>query len=65
MRRLLLCTVLLTLCAGCFDVAAHQQRKEDARRQQVRQDLKDLGEKMHNEQNGESATDSTAPVDAQ
>jgi hypothetical protein len=64
MRRVLLCMCLLLLCAGCFDVAARQQRKEDAQRQQVQQDLKDLGEKLHNEQSGESAADSTATVDA-
>lgn len=54
MRRLLLCIVLSVLCVGCYDVPARQQRAEEARRQQTQKELKELGEKMHNEQSGES-----------
>lgn len=64
MRRALLCISLVVLVAGCGDLAARQQRAEVARRQQVETDLKELGERMHNEQSDESATDSTATVEA-
>ena len=60
MRQSLLFLALFVLCAGCGDIAARQHKAEQARRQQVQKDLKELGERMHNEQSGESATDSTA-----
>jgi hypothetical protein len=59
MKRPLLCLACFVLAAGCFDTAARQQQAENARRQQVESDLKELGEQMHKEQDGTSQAGST------
>lgn len=50
-------TSLLVLCVGCSDPAARQQRAEEARTQQTKDDLRELGQKMHNNPSNESADD--------
>lgn len=54
---LLLCA--LSLCAGCSDQAARQHQADQDRRQQTADDLRTLGERMHNQQ-----TDDAQQADA-
>jgi hypothetical protein len=51
-------TSSILLCVGC-DAPARKHQAEQARRQQVVDDLKSLGKAMHNKQGSESTTDSS------
>ena len=60
MRQSLILTLLtFVVCLGC-DTAARQQQAEEARRQQTVNELRELGEEMHNNPENQSAPDSTA-----
>ncbi|MEZ5945037.1 MAG: hypothetical protein R3C18_26930 [Planctomycetaceae bacterium] len=53
MRQLLMIAFLiLFITAGC-DFAAYRQRAEDAQREQTVEDLRELGEGMHNGANSD------------
>jgi len=60
MQKSLILTSLFVLCVGCNDIAGRQHQAEKARRQQTVNDLRELGQEMHNNQSSESAADSTA-----
>lgn len=60
MRLPLILTAVFVLCVGCTDVAGRQQRAEEARKQQTVDDLRKLGESMHNNQPGDPAAGSAA-----
>lgn len=63
MRQLLMIAFLiLFITAGC-DFAAYRQRAEDAQREQTVEDLKELGESLHNEADGEVGTKDTTSDD--
>jgi hypothetical protein len=42
-------------CVGCGDITARQQRAEQARRQKTLNELRDLGERLHNTPSDTSA----------
>jgi hypothetical protein len=56
---LILASLVSVLCLGC-DIAARQQRGEDARRLKTEKELRELGEKLHNNQNAAPASDSVS-----
>ena len=63
MRRQSNCLLLLVLCFGCND-AAQQHQAEQAQRDAVAKNLKQIGQAMHASQTTDSALDSVA-TDAQ
>jgi hypothetical protein len=53
-------TLLFVLCVGCNDINVRQQQAEEARKQQTANELRAIGEKMHNAPANESAADPVA-----
>jgi len=58
MRQSLIFTFIFALCVGCGDINVRQQQAEDARNKQTENDLRELGQKMHNNPASELATSS-------
>ena len=59
LKTILTSTLLITLCLGC-DTAVNQQQREDARKKEVSENLKKIGEEMHAKQDGQSLPEGPA-----
>jgi len=58
MRQSLIFTFLFALCVGCGDTHVRQQQAEEARNKRIENELRELGQKMHNDPASELATSS-------
>lgn len=62
MHNLLMIASLLLLGTGC-DLAARQQAREEARREQVAKELKAIGESMHQRSGDAPSVETPAPAE--
>lgn len=60
MRHYLIFIPILFVCSPGCDTAARQQEAENARRQQIANELRAIGTEMHNNHSDESSNDSAA-----
>jgi hypothetical protein len=60
MRQSQFFTLLFALCVGCNDINVRQQQAEEARRQKTANELRAIGEKMHNAPANESTANPVA-----
>ena len=49
LKKIQISALLITLCLGC-DTAARQQQREEARKEEVADNLKKIGEETHDKQ---------------